>query len=107
MQIYRLTFASGKSYIGQTVRALETRMVAHRTQARRGSLLAVHCAWRAHGEPLIEVLGQYDNIEALHAAEITAIQECGTLSPGGYNVSYGGDTAPSTRPEVAAKISAK
>lgn len=46
-------------------------------------------------------------MDELHDAERRFISEIGTLSPTGYNVSYGGDTAPSTVPEVKAKISAK
>ena len=106
MIIYKLTFPNGKSYIGQTVRKMQTRLSQHRTQARAGSLLPVHCAWRKHGEPSCGVLGSYNSMDELHAAEIDAIAQCGTLSPAGYNVSYGGDTSPATNPEVSAKISA-
>jgi len=67
----------------------------------------VHCAWRKHGEPVCTVLAEFDSQDALHAAEISAISEFGTMSPDGYNVSTGGDTAPSINPEVAAKISAR
>jgi hypothetical protein len=104
--LYKLTFGSGKAYIGQTVRKLETRMAQHRTAAKRGSLLPVHCAWRKYGEPEVAVLGDYESPEALHIAEIEAIAENGTLSPGGYNVSFGGETSPAKNPDVASKISA-
>jgi len=67
----------------------------------------VHCAWRKHGEPVCTVLAEFDSQDDLHAAEIAAISEFGTMSPDGYNVSIGGDTAPSINPEVAAKISAR
>lgn len=52
------------------------------------------------------MLGEFETPEQLHRAEILAISDLGTLSPGGYNVSVGGDTAPSKNPEVAAKIAA-
>ena len=106
--LYKLTFTSGKSYIGQTVRDMATRFTQHKQSAmRRDSQLPVHCAWRKHGEPLLEVIGEYQTVEELHAAEILAIKDQGTLAPNGYNVSYGGDTAPSKNPDVAAKISDK
>lgn len=105
--IYKLTFASGKSYIGQTVRTMNTRMTAHRNVANSGSLLAVHCAWREHGEPNVEILATTDDQEQLHKLEIALIAEHKTISPNGYNISEGGDTAPSKSPEVAAKIAAK
>lgn len=104
--LYLLTFASGKSYVGQTVRTLATRIAQHRRRAKSGSKLAVHSAWRVHGEPSIRAIGEFDTQEQLHAAEIAAIQSHGTLSPGGYNLSKGGETAPSKNPGVAAKISA-
>lgn len=82
-------------------------MTAHRNAANAGSLLAVHCAWREHGEPNIEILAQTDDQEQLHKLEIALIAEHRTISPNGYNISEGGDTAPSKSPEVAAKIAAK
>lgn len=82
-------------------------MTAHRNAANAGSLLAVHCAWREHGEPNIEILVQTDDQEQLHKLEIALIAEHRTISPNGYNISEGGDTAPSKTPEVAAKIAAK
>lgn len=103
--LYKLTFTSGKSYIGQTRRSMKARIDQHRNVANRGSKLAVHCAWRQYGDPSIEVLGEFACPDALHKAEIDAIQSHGTLSPNGYNISVGGDTAPSLMPEVAAKIS--
>lgn len=105
--LYKLTFSSGKCYIGQTTRKMITRISQHRQSARTGSSLAVHCAWRMHGEPVIAVLGEFDSQESLHKAEIAAIKSHGTLTPYGYNVSIGGDTAPSKRREVAEKIGKK
>lgn len=67
----------------------------------------MHCAWRAYGEPSVEVIGEFETPEQLHAAEIAAIKDHNTLSPFGYNLGYGGETASSKNPEVAKKISAK
>lgn len=105
--LYKLTFKSGKSYIGQTVSKMQTRFTQHRAAANRGSKLPVHCAWRAHGEPELQVIGSYDSHEELHQAEISAIASHGTLAPKGYNVGYGGETAPSKNPDVARKIAEK
>lgn len=107
MLIYKLMFSSGKSYIGQTVRTLQTRITQHRQSVRLGSLLAVHCAWREHGDPEVTVLCVCATQEETHEAERRLIDEHGTMSPNGYNISHGGDTAPSKSPMVAAKISAK
>lgn len=103
--LYKLTFGNGKEYIGQTVRKLKTRITQHAASARRGSPLPVHCAWRKYGAPTVAVMGEYDSPEELHAAEIAAILKCGTLSPGGYNVAFGGETSPALNPDVARKIS--
>jgi hypothetical protein len=105
--LYRLTFSSGKVYIGQTSRPFKVRMNAHRTAANRGSMLPVHCAWRAHGEPTAEVICTLNTQDELNAAEVATIKALNTLSPHGYNISLGGDMAPSKNPEVAAKIAAK
>ena len=105
--IYKLTFTSGKSYIGQTVRSMSTRITQHKAAITAGSMLAVHCAWREHGAPEVQVIARSNDPEQLHSLERAAIIEHGTLSPGGYNISTGGDTAPSKSPEVAAKIAAK
>ena len=105
--IYKLLFASGKAYIGQTVRTMNTRIAQHKRSVRSGSLLPVHCAWRKYGEPAISLIAEFDTQEELHAAEKAAIIALGTLAPQGYNVAYGGETAPSKNPDVAAKISAK
>jgi hypothetical protein len=102
--LYLLKFASGKNYVGQTVQHLSERLRQHRSAARRGSKLAVHSAWRKHGEPVVQVLGQYATDSALHQAEIEAISTMGSLRPGGYNVGLGGETAPGRNPEVARKI---
>lgn len=107
LSLYQLTFSNGKVYIGQTVRKMSVRMAQHRAAARRGSTLPVHCAWRKYGEPSVSILGEYDCPDALHKAEIDAIKLYDCLVPKGYNLSFGGDTAPSKSPEVADKIAAK
>lgn len=104
-RLYKLTFESGKCYIGQTIGKIKTRMVRHRQGVKWGSKLAVHNAWRKYGEPKFEIIGEYESQEDLHQAEIKAIKEYNTLIPNGYNISKGGDTAPSKNPIVAAKIS--
>lgn len=105
--LYKLVFASGKAYIGQTARNMNTRISQHNRSVKSGSQLAVHCAWRKHGAPVISVVAEFEKQTELHAAEKAAIIAIGTLAPQGYNVAYGGESAPSKNPEVAAKISAK
>jgi hypothetical protein len=105
--LYKLTFASGKSYIGQTVRSMRTRLAQHRRSVRANSAFAVHLAWAKYGEPEVCLIGSYDDVDALNQAERDAINSYDTLSPSGYNIAYGGETAPSKSPEVARKIANK
>lgn len=105
--LYKLVFASGKAYIGQTARNMNTRIAQHKRSVKSNSQLPVHCAWRKYGEPEITVVAEFETQIELHAAEKAAIIAIGTLAPQGYNVAYGGESAPSKNPEVAAKISAK
>jgi hypothetical protein len=105
--LYKLVFASGKAYIGQTARNMSIRIAQHKRSVKSGSQLPVHCAWRKYGEPEISVIAEFETQDQLHAAEKAAIIAVGTLAPQGYNVAYGGETAPSKNPDVAAKIAAK
>jgi hypothetical protein len=107
LTLYMLTFKNGKKYIGQTVRKLSVRISQHRTEMRAGSLLAVHCAWRMHGEPDVSTISTHETEESLSAAEIEAIKVYGTLFPNGYNVGHGGETSPAKNPDVAKKIGLK
>ena len=102
--LYRLEFSSGKSYIGITESTPELRFKDHKGSAiKRGSKCLVHKAWRKHGEPQLIVLAVVEN-KHLRSAEQKAIQVFGTMVPGGYNMTPGGEIAPSSIPEIAAKI---
>lgn len=105
--LYKLSFPSGKNYIGQTIKGMHSRMIRHKTAVNTGSMLAVHCAWRKYGEPEIEIIGEYKSQKELNEAEIKAIKDFNTLTPNGYNLSYGGENSPSVNPVVARKIGKK
>lgn len=102
--LYKLDFASGKSYVGITTGRLCTRMAGHRFSAATGSQLPVHRAWRKHGKPTVTVLaiagGDY-----LLEIEKRAVDIYDTFK-GGYNASPGGDLVPVMTPEIRAKIAA-
>lgn len=102
--LYRLDFANGKSYIGITTKAPEKRLEGHR-RSTKYSDLAVHRAWRKHGEPTMRVMAIIEDAD-LAATEIRAIAAYGTLVPNGYNLGPGGDMSPMLNPIVAAKVSA-
>lgn len=104
-ELYRLDFASGKSYIGITRHTAAYRFEGHRRAARRSGKGVVYNAWRKHGEPTLTVLATLSESDML-AAEKRAIVDHGTRWPNGYNFTDGGDTPPSLDKAVAAKISA-
>lgn len=106
MLVYRLTFSSGKIYIGQTVKAVEHRLNHHRNNVTAGSSLPVHNAWRKHGEPSVDVLMACATLDELNEAEARLIAEHCCIVPNGYNLSLGGNNAPK-HPNTRAKISAK
>lgn len=106
MFIYKLTFASGKIYIGQTVKTVEHRFNHHRNNVNAGSALPVHNAWRKHGAPSVEVLMACATLDDLNQAEARLIAEFGSVAPNGYNLSLGGSNAPK-HPDTRAKISAR
>lgn len=103
MELYILTFQSGKSYIG-VAKDAATRYSQHLADARRGSEFPVHRAWRKHGAPKIRILlkGSANYVLAL---ECKAIAAFGTLRPVGYNAAPGGRISPTTLPSVARKVS--
>jgi hypothetical protein len=102
--LYKLDFASGKSYVGITSGKLSYRMSQHRCDAAADGQLPVHRAWRKHGEPTVTVLaiagGDY-----LLEIEKRAVEVYNTFK-GGYNASPGGDLVPVMTPEIRAKIRA-
>ena len=102
--LYEFSFPNGKSYIGISKDPVQ-RWKDHKREAENGHEFAVYCAIRKYGwENVLKrvlVVGPREYIKSL---EIAAISAFGTLSPGGYNVTLGGDLAPSLIPENAEKI---
>jgi len=103
-QLYRLEFASGKSYIGVSTESASRRYSSHQKEAKRGYVLPVYSAWRKHDAPKLFVLATVERF-MLPDTERKAIKIYKTLLPSGYNCVPGGDVSPSTHPEVAKKIS--
>lgn len=91
--LYKLTFPSGKSYIGITSKSIKRRIVHHVSCARRGGRWAVHAAIRKFGESSFEVqvLAEVDDWPQLCRMEVEAIREHQTKTPHGYNLSDGGE----------------
>ena len=103
--LYSLDFSNGKSYIGITSKTVEHRYDNHRRAAVfNNSQLLVHKAWRKHGAPIVKIMA-IANTDYLLDLEIKAIKHFDTLSPNGYNLSYGGEMSPMLNPDVAIKVS--
>lgn len=100
--VYLLTFSSGKSYVGITSAGIEQRFVNHVKTAFRGKGGAVHNAIRKYGLPKIKVLKIVPKT-TLKQAEQEAVFNFKCLSPGGYNMTPGGDFNPMYVPEIAAR----
>lgn len=102
--IYQLEFPSGKSYVGQTTHWLR-RMRGHKSAKARDDGKIAKRAKNKYGpanvlvKAIERVTGGKD---ALNAAEVSWIARLGTLKPGGYNTTPGGDAQPMDDPEVAA-----
>lgn len=91
--VYKLDFPNGLSYVGVTTKTPAARLRQHKKEAAAGRGYAVHAAIREHGDPTLSVLAQVEDSE-LHAAEVKAIAEWGTLHPEGYNMTAGGVGGP-------------
>jgi hypothetical protein len=103
--LYRLDFASGKRYVGITEKPrVGDRMNWHSSEARLGSTLAVHRAWRKYGAPRVTVLAKASGAYLLDL-ERRAVHAYGTYGPGGYNLTTGGNVSPARMPDVRAKLS--
>ena len=104
--LYEIKFPSGKSYIGMTDNA-QRRWAEHKGNAIRGHESAVCCALRKYGlsAAVFRILA-CGNRMYIATLEVLAIAHFGTRSPGGYNISYGGDLSPALAMEVREKIRA-
>ena len=93
MIIYRLfNKATGKAYIGQTVRPLKVRVYWHKYSAKNGHVSFIHRAINKYGIDAFEC-EQIDTAESkkeLNEKEKFWIKELNTLAPAGYNFTPGG-----------------
>ena len=83
---------NGKKYVGQTLKSVKVRWRGHCKAARAGSMCALHCAIRKYGEDnfVIEILHRCTE-PLLNAVERYFVALLNTVSPGGYNLTFGGD----------------
>jgi len=117
-ELYRITFPSGKAYIGITSKTAEKRLAEHLYVAnrQRWAHLPIYRAIAKYGPEALrlETLAVVDDWEELCALERRAIAEHGTRSPYGYNATDGGEGQLGRKrigfrhsPESKAKMSAR
>jgi len=100
--------ASGREYIGKTVRSLRQRLSQHKWNAKHGIPTALHMAMAAEGVEAFEMslLAVASSHEELDRLERQIILERGTRVPNGYNLNAGGQRGPTGR-VVTAEARAK
>ena len=99
---------TGKKYVGQTVKKMEQRWLAHASAAwRNGPCRSFHAAIRKHGADAFihEVLGYASSQAEANALEVAWISRLNCRVPVGYNMALGGDqlTASLSPEELRAK----
>lgn len=107
--LYRLSFPSGKSYIGITTRRLSVRWAQHVRDARKGVLTRVQSAIRKYGPENVRVeeLVRAQDLSYLYEMERRAIVAFGTKAPLGYNRTDGGEGVIGLPPDIMALMQAK
>ena len=99
MELYKLDFPSGKSYIGITTKTSKRRFIEH---CRPGIKSVVSNAIKKYGKKnvTITVLAIVDDYELLCLIEIEAIEKYNTISPNGYNLTIGGEGVTKTTQKI-------
>lgn len=84
---------NGKVYIGITRTTLKKRFSSHLLSVKKGSMTPFHCALRLYGEDNFEIsiIAQARDWLSLQEAERIVIAQRGSIAPGGYNITPGGD----------------
>lgn len=91
---YEITSSeTSKKYIGMTGRGASVRIAQHFRDAMSGSRLLLHKAIRKYGKETfsISVIRECETKEEAARLEVELIENLGTLNPGGYNMTIGGE----------------
>lgn len=108
-EVYAHTSPSGKHYVGWTSKGSDARWASHVKAARAGSPLLLHRSIRKYGAGAFThtLLERMTTEAGAKQAEKLWIRELGAFTPGGYNLTLGGDgiSGMPCSPETRAKIS--
>lgn len=91
-EVYVLTFPNGKQYVGRTKKTADVRFRNHVRDSQK-SKMPVHRAIRKFGAENVKVAILADGLSWSESAkvEIAWIAKLGTMMPGGYNLTAGGE----------------
>lgn len=105
-ELYVLSFPTGQVYLGVTSRGLARRVGEHVGHARRGKNWPLHRALRAFPTGFTARTLAVGEMSYILELEAKAITKWRSMEPEfGFNLASGGQTAPTTHPDVAAQVS--
>jgi len=91
MQLYKISFTTTeKVYIGISTRSAHLRFIDHKRQSSKST---ISMAIRKHGNPILTILGNFEDFNELCFAEQKAIVTHNSKAPFGYNLSIGGESS--------------
>lgn len=104
--IYRITnTATGKAYIGLTSGSVRQRFSQHRAPCNTRGRRPLARAMRKHGLAAFVVETLYEAVDAAEAARVerAMIAQYGTMVPGGYNLTVGGEPGAGSKRSAEAR----
>ena len=102
--VYLITSPSGKRYVGATRHDAQTRWKRH-VKDSAGTWSALYAAIRKYGPEAfsVETLEEHDDFADIARAEVRLIAQLGTMFPGGYNLTPGGEGVVALPSEIEAR----
>lgn len=100
--------ATGRQYVGQTMRTMEVRWKRHVADAKLGHTRSpFHRAIAKYGPDafLHRILETLPTVEEANAAEARWIEALGTVAPHGFNLDRGGHAVGGAHPDTRARMS--
>lgn len=108
--VYRIeNRLTGKTYIGITGQRVENRWKVHYSEAGLGTRMrCIHAAIRKYGLEhfTFEIIGRSPDAKTAKRMEKLAIRVHGSIAPGGYNLTAGGDGVLTPSAETRARMRA-
>jgi group I intron endonuclease len=106
--VYLITnTVNGKRYVGKTQRGLHRRWREHCDSARQDSRYLIHRAIQKYGATAFtrEAVAEAESLPDLNRLECEWISRLGTIAPGGYNLTRGGEGVAGPAQETRKRMS--